>query len=125
MATYLGFYRAVPTFLEETWARARTGDRAPDAAFRRLVTGLLEQLPRGCTLLGSYAAIGGAGQGTTGPPSVLIIETSDTAALSFISQYYSGYLQIEWVPAQAVGMTGAERAAYLEAALAAIPDVEL
>ena len=125
MAIYLGFYRAVPNFLQETRAKARAGDTAPDATFRRLVTALPEQLPRNCTLLGSYATIGGAGLGTPGPPSVLILETSDSAALAFVSQYYSGYLEIQWAPAQAVGMTSAERAAYLEAALAAIPDVEL
>ncbi len=31
-------------------------------------------------------------------PSVMIVETSDTTDLGFISGYYNGFLDFQWVP---------------------------
>ncbi len=124
MALYLGYYRPVPAYLQEVWTRARSGDRTPDAAFGRLVTALPQQLPAGCRLLGSYAAIGGEGLGTPSPPSVMLVESDSTEALAFISQYYTGYLQFQWVPARAVGASSTEREAFLEVNMAALADLQ-
>ena len=75
------------------------GPRAPDGALRgrRLETGPAALEPRERQV-----------SSDPGPPSVLIVETSDDAHLSFINSYYSGWLEF-WVPAAKIGATRAER----------------
>ena len=48
----------------------------------------------------------------------MIIETSDTAHLGFISNYYAGYLQFQWFPATSVGANKNQREEWRQAAAA-------
>lgn len=115
MALYLGYYRAVPHFLQETQERARGQSPAPDPKFQRLVIDLLEKLPAGCKIIGSYVPMAGAVLADHGPPSIMLVETDNLADLSFISQYYTGYLLFHWVPGTRVGVTRQEREAWAAA----------
>ena len=118
MAIYLGYYHPAPEFARAQQARARAGDLTPDAAFTRRVLALPEQLPPGCTLRGAYVPVGwlGTDPSDLGFPAVMVVETANPADLSFISQYYLGYLMFRWTPATAAGTTRQERAVALEAA---------
>ena len=115
MAVYLGYYRAAPEALQENRARAREQGAAPDPRLQRLVVELLDKLPAGCTVLGSYTPMAGAVFGESAPPSVMIVDAEHPAALSFISQYYAGFLLFHWVPATRVGATHQEREAWAAA----------
>src|SRR4051794_35420934 len=100
MAVYLGYYRVVRQFQEQTQAQARDAGVEMDAKFRQMILALPDRLPAGCTIVGSYTPIGGgAVLHEPGPPAVMIVETESTRDLVFISQYYTGYLQFEWTPA--------------------------
>ncbi|HLZ68976.1 MAG TPA: hypothetical protein VKV26_03615 [Dehalococcoidia bacterium] len=107
MSVYLGYYRVTPGFAEANAARARSGEASIDPKFRQMVIDLPGKLPANCRIIGSYAPMG------TDLPAVMIAETNNTDDLFFISQYYNGYLQYQWVPARAVGTTAAERERYL------------
>ena len=111
MAVYLGYYRAVLGFVQETQDRQRRGGGGPDPAFLDLVRELPERLPAGCRILGSYTPLGGGGGAVfePGPPSVMIVESDDPAHLGVISQHYTGYLTFLWVPATVVGASRPER----------------
>ena len=118
MAIYLGFYSPVPEFARAQQERARAGDRTIDPQFAYLIIELPRLLPPGCRLLGSYAPEGWLSQG--GPegalPGVLVVDTDTPADLTFLSQYYLGFLTIRWTPATTPGTTRPEREAALEAA---------
>lgn len=111
MAVYLGYYRAVPGFVQETQDQVRRGTGGPDPAFLQLVRALPERLPAGCRILGSYTPLGGGGGVVfePGPPSVMIVETDQPQHLATISQHYHGYLAFLWVPATVVGASRQER----------------
>ena len=110
MATYLAYYRVAPSFNEENQARARGGGSGIDPKFRQMVVDLPNRLPSSCRILGSYAPVGGgAVLSEPGAPAVMIIETSDPRDLTFISQYYTGYLIFQWTPATSVGGNRQER----------------
>ena len=111
MTTYIGYYRPVPQYLQESGARARAGDPSPDPTMRRLVTELPEKLPAGCSIVGSYVPGAGPVLHEPGPPSVMIVECDGIEPLQFISRYYTGFLQFHWVPAMSLGATQREREA--------------
>jgi hypothetical protein len=50
----------------------------------------------------------------TSQPNVLIVETADTSSLDFISRYYRGYLEFDWVPCHVLGATDEEREQFLQ-----------
>ena len=102
MATYIGYYRAHPDYWRETGARAReAGHAVPNDAFREKVAGLRDKLPASIKLIGSYAPI----QSNPNPnhPSVWICECDDPSELTFVNNYYQGFLVFEWVPVTALG----------------------
>jgi hypothetical protein len=111
MAVYLGYYRPVPDFVAND-------------AFRRKVVELPEKLPAGCLLIGSYVPTGGAAAVTPSRPAVMLVETDHPADLDFISQYYAGALQFDWVPVTPVGTTRPEREAWAAAVTAAAEEAE-
>lgn len=102
MATYIGFYGPHPAQLAETGERARSG-AGPNAAFQDMVQSLPGKLPAGTAIVGSYATM------SNERPAVMIVETDDPAGLAFISNYYQGYLQFDWSPANVIGGNQAER----------------
>jgi hypothetical protein len=126
MAVYLGSYRAVPGFVQETQDQLRRGAGGPNPAFLRLVRELPERLPAGCRILGSYTPLGGAGGAVfePGPPAVMIVESDDPAHLGVISQHYSGYLAFLWVPATVVGASRQERDRWAAEASGPIEDAD-
>lgn len=116
MAVYIGYYRPVPSFLEENQARARADGFSPDPRMQRLVRELPERLPGSCRILAAFSPMAAAVLSETQPPGVLVVETDSTADLSYITQHYSGYLNFQWAPATNVGTTRAEREAATQAA---------
>lgn len=119
MATFIGYYRPDAGWLAETNAQARSeGPVGFDPKFLERVAALPEQLPEGCTILGSYAPRGVA----ESTPSVMIVETEDDAHLAFISNYYQGWLQFTWVPGVSVGGSRATREDFVAASQAQIPE---
>ncbi|MBK7723714.1 MAG: hypothetical protein IPI33_00215 [Dehalococcoidia bacterium] len=115
MSIYLGYYRPTATYREANETRARQGDTTLDPKFAQIVVDLPLKLPAGCSILGSFAPAGGS---PDNPPNVMIIETSDTAHLGFISNYYAGYLQFQWFPATSVGANKNQREEWRQAAAA-------
>jgi hypothetical protein len=117
MATYIGYYRAHPDYARENGQRARDAGRAvPDDTFREKVATLRDKLPPSIKLLGSYAPIQ---SGTPDPdprhPAVWICECDDPAELTFVNNYYAGYLQFEWVPVTALGNVASQTDAAMRA----------
>ena len=80
MSVFLGYYRITNDWGTEFGARARDGDGGPPTAFLQMVQELPEQLPDSCTIVGSYAPIGGGATVGAAQPSVMIVETSETTA---------------------------------------------
>ena len=112
MAMYIGFYDINPDFQRQTGERARGGDNTPDAAFQRKVVELRDKLPASLKLLGSY------GTQSTDRPNIWLCETDNQADLQFVTNYYTGYLVFDWVPANVVGTTASETRATMDAAAA-------
>lgn len=106
MSTYLGFYRTTDGFRVESEVRARSGDTSIDPRFLQLVVDLPLRLPAGCNIIGSYGSIGGSPQGL---PNVIIVETGDPDHLQFITNYYAGFLDFQWMPARSVGSNKDQR----------------
>jgi hypothetical protein len=119
MPVFIGYYRPVPSFLEETQARSRAEGFSPDPKMQRLVRELPEKLPAGCRILAAFSPMAAAVLAEPQPPGVLVVETDATRDLTFISQYYNGYLMFQWTPATNVGTTRAEREATQAAAMPA------
>ena len=114
MNTYLGYYRINANWAASISEQARKGISSPPSEFLKKVRELPEKLPSGCSIVGSYAPRAvGAVLSDPGPPSVMIVETSDDAHLSFINNYYAGWLEFLWVPAAKIGATRAERERWL------------
>jgi hypothetical protein len=111
MAAYIGYYRPVPGFLEENQTKARSEGASPDPRMQQRVRELPEKLPAGCTILGAYAPMAGPVFSDTAPPGVLVVDTNNTADLTFINQHYAGFLVFQWLPATVIGATRAEREA--------------
>ena len=112
MAAYIGYYRPVPGFLEENQTRARSEGATPDPRMQQRVRELPDKLPAGCTILGAYTPmVSGAVLSDTTPPGVIIVDTNNTTDLTFINQYYAGFLVFQWAPATVIGTTRAEREA--------------
>ena len=126
MAVYLGYYRAVPGFVQQTQEQRRAGAGGPAGAFLDLVRELPERLPAGCRILGSYTPLGGGGGAVfePGPPSVMIVETDDPQHLAAISQHYGGYLAFLWVPATVVGARRPERERWAARASGPVEDAD-
>ena len=105
MAIYLGFYTPSPEWNREVGEKVRRGEltlepgRVPEPLATK-VRELLQKLPPGCKLIGSYAPIG---QSPDVPearrlPGVQIIETDDPSHLAVITQHYAGYLSFFFHP---------------------------
>ena len=62
--------------------------------------------------MGSYAPLGAI---TKTYPGVWIVETDDPDELGFVSNWYRGFLDFEWVPVTAVGATVQDTTATLDA----------
>lgn len=119
MTTFIGYYRPDAGFLAEAGERSRSGGPAGfDPKFLELVAALPDQLPSGCTIVGSYAPRGNDATN----PSVMIVETDDDAHLAFIGNYYQGWLQFQWVPAASVGGSRAARDEFVAQAQAQVPE---
>lgn len=117
MTVYLGYYRPVPDFDQETQDRARRGESGFDPSFLRMVQELSEKLPAGCRILGSYVPMGGgAVLSEPGAPAVMLVESETADDLAVITRHYSGYLTFLWTPATVIGATRSERDAWAEAA---------
>lgn len=114
MATYIGYYRTTDAFAQEIQQNSREG-KPIDQKFMQMVVDLPAKLPASCSVIGSYAPAAGPVLGAQ-PPSIQIVETSDTRDLQFISQYYGGYLMFHWVPATVVGANKQQREAWRETA---------
>lgn len=121
MSLFIGYYRPTATYREANEARARQGETAIDPKFAQMVVDLPLKLPAGCSILGSY---GPGGNSPDNPPNVMILETSDTAHLGFISNYYAGFLQFQWFPATSVGANKNQREEWRQATAAAPSTVE-
>lgn len=116
MATYIGYYRPTAGFIEEGAKRARSGDRSMDPKFTQMVVELPGKLPDGINIIGSYAPIAGGGVLGSQPPSVMIVDAAETSELTFVSQYYAGYLEFHWMPATVVGASRAQRESWRQQA---------
>lgn len=113
MATYIGYLRFAPSFAEQNRARRLAGDAAPDRKFRQMVTDLPDKLPAGSRIIGAYTPLGGAAVANEpGLPGVMIVESGDSAHLTFITEYYTGYLIFQWAPCTSVGANRQEREAW-------------
>ncbi len=106
MSIYLGFYRTTDGFRTESEVRARGGDTSIDPRFLQLVVDLPLRLPAGCSIVGSYGSLGASPQGL---PNVMIVETDTLDHLTFITNYYTGFLNFQWTPASSVGSTKDQR----------------
>ena len=112
MATYIGFYTIDPNYTRSLGEKARRGDNGPDVSFQERVTELRDKLPGSLTLIGSYST------SASNQPNVWICETDDPRDLQFVSNYYTGYLVFDWVPATPLGATAEDTKAAMEAAAA-------
>jgi hypothetical protein len=106
MASYVGFYDMNQDWAASNAQQARAGDGGMDPQFAQLVTDLPNQLPEGCSVVSSY------GTNSANRPNVMIVETDNQSDLTFITNYYRGYLMFDWVPANNVGGSQAEREAW-------------
>jgi hypothetical protein len=112
VAVYMGYYRPAPGYIEANQARARAEGPSPDPKLQRLVAELPEQLPKSAKIIAAFSPVqSGAVLSDTGAPGVIIIQTDNSADLQFINQHYAGYLMFQWVPANVIGTTRAEREA--------------
>lgn len=113
MSVYMGYYRPAQGFLEANQSKARDqGEFAVEPKMQQKVRDLPEKLPAGCKILGAFAPIqSGAVIAETALPGIIVIETQNSADLTFINQHYAGYLIFQWTPANVVGTTRAEREA--------------
>jgi hypothetical protein len=107
VSAYVGFFRPNLEYRADTVARARRGEAA-DPEVVRLISELPGSLPEGCRILGAFTTV------SASHPGVLIVEAVDTASLDFISRYYRGYLEYDWVPCRVLGATEGERARFLQ-----------
>lgn len=121
MSTYIGYYRVTEGFAEESAKRARSGDTSIDPKFAQMVTELPGKLPKGISIIGSYAPMAGGPVLGSAPPSVIIVDATETSELTFISQYYGGYLLFQWHPATVVGASRAQRETWRAQAEAPTP----
>ena len=112
MATYIGYYRPNADYVREQGEKARNGSGGVNPAFRQKVIDLRTKLPAGIKLIGSYSPLGGA---SSARPAVWIAETDDPAELTFINNWYEGFLDFEWVPATAIGTTAKATTVTLDA----------
>ncbi len=119
MATFIGYYSPDEAWLAETNAKARTdGPTGFDPTFLERVAALPDQLPSGCKIVGAYASRGLS----SATPSIMVVETDNDDDLTFIGNYYQGFLQFLWVPAIAIGGTRAARDEWIAATQAQIPE---
>ncbi len=91
--TYLGLIRVAagsPTPADIDAARARGSNLPPELGEK--VLNLPANLPATCTLVASYTV------GTPDLVSVMVVEAEGNEDLTVISDYYAGWLQIEWHP---------------------------
>jgi hypothetical protein len=123
VSAYIGYYRPAQSFLEANQAKARDqGAFAVEPKMQQKVRELPEKLPSGCKILGAFAPIqSGAVIGDNALPGVLVIDTENSADLTFINQHYAGYLIFQWTPANVVGTNRAEREAMQAQQLARTP----
>ena len=101
MATYIGYYDRDDDFATLMGERARSGQPAFPEEFTKKVVELRDKLPSTIKLIGSYAPIGSSRE----HPAIWIAETDDPAELSFINNYYAGWLSFTWVPVNVLGTT--------------------
>lgn len=105
MTTYLGYYRPTADWLEQANAAARAGEPVLPPEFLQKVAELPDKMPASCTILGSWGPRGSSAE----LPSVMVVETDNDADLTFITQYYQGWLGFQWTPAISIGATKAQR----------------
>lgn len=110
MAYYIGYYHINPDLRRDVGERARNGHE-PDRTMAEKVIALRDNLPTGLKLHGSFNPIGGA---TERRPAVWLAETDDHSHLQFVSNWYQGIFEFEWVPANAVGVTAQETKATVD-----------
>jgi hypothetical protein len=106
VSAYIGFYRPAPEYRADSVARARRSEPT-DPEVVRLIRDLPGALPDGCRILSAYTTM------SVTHPNVLIVDASDTSSLSFISRYYGGYLEFDWLPCRVIGVSDDERARFL------------
>ena len=112
MSTYIGYYRATDGFAEENMERARREGSGLDDKFARMVVELPGKLPNGLSIIGSYSPMANGPVLGSQLPAVMIVDAETTSDLTFITNYYSGYLQFQWQPATVVGASRAQREAW-------------
>ena len=106
MAVYMGYYHPNEEFARENGARSReAGSPSVNDTMRQKVIDLRDNLPASLNFIGSFAPFGGAA--VPHRPGVWICETDDLEDLQFVTNWYMGFLEFEWVPARAVGTTAA------------------
>jgi hypothetical protein len=109
MSIYIGFYRPAPEYRADSVARARR-DEPTDPEVVRLIRELPGSLPDGCRIAGAYTTM------SVSHPNLLIVDAADSSSLDFITRYYRGYLEFDWIPARVIGVTDEERGQFLSVA---------
>lgn len=113
MATYIGYYRPNPGFLQQGDEQAReAGEQVVNPTMREKVIGLRDALPSSMRFIGSFNPMGRSDS----RPGVWIVETDNPDDLLFVSTWYTGFLDFDWAPCTAVGTTSAETTAAMDAA---------
>jgi len=110
MTLYVGFYTPNPDWTREVAAKFRQGELQPGQPVEPIATKVRElpqKLPQGCKLLASYGPVGQSPDVVEARrlPGIQLIETDDPAHLTFISQYYAGYLSFFFHPYNPVART--------------------
>lgn len=112
MSTFIGYYRATESFVAENLERARREGPGADEKFTRMVVELPGKLPNGLSIIGSYSPMASGPVVGSQLPSIMIVDAETPGDLSFITNYYAGYLYFQWQPATVVGASRAQREAW-------------
>jgi hypothetical protein len=98
--TFIGYVqRDDAAWSEADFAAARTAGAGGPPEFAAKVLAMPANLPATCKVLGAW--------GTIGSPtalSVMLVEAESFADLAVITNYYSGWLRIEWNPTASGGI---------------------
>ena len=97
--TFVGYVQRDDASWSEADIAAARAAGAPPPELATKIRALPSNLPETCRLLGAW--------GTIGSPtalSVMLVEAESYADLGAISNYYSGWLTIEWNPTLSSGI---------------------